>query len=224
MNTSTPRTFRSHASREPDGLSLKTLAVAVCSVLGLGVASHARAASTVTADGRTSTNVANSGNVFTVTTSTINKAGNTAFNSFSNFNVGNGDTVKLDLPGSTTNLVNLVWNAQTVINGTVNSYLSNNKIGGSVYFADPNGIVVGSTGVLNVGALSLSAPTSAFMNTLLDGNGNVSTEAAAVTTLMQGQEPLADASGTCLICVNGTINANNAVRIRASAIDVSGTV
>ncbi len=224
MNTSTPRTFRSNSSREPDGLSLKTLAVAVCSVLGLGVASHARAASTITTDGRTNTNVANAGNVFTVTTSTINKAGNTAFNSFSNFNVGNGDTVKLDLPGSTTNLVNLVWNAQTVINGTVTSYLSTNKIGGSVYFADPNGIVVGSTGVLNVGALSLSAPTSAFMNTLLDGNGNVSTEAAAVTTLMQGQEPLADASGTCLICVNGTINANNAVRIRASAIDVSGTV
>lgn len=225
MNTPTPRASRRNPSQHAtEGLSLKTLAAAVCGVLGMGASSHAVATSTIQADTRATTNVAQSGNVFTVTTNTINKAGNTAFNSFSNFNVGSGDTVKLNLPGATTNLVNLVWNAQTVINGTVNSYLSNNKIGGAVYFADPNGIVVGSTGVLNVGALSLSAPTSAFMSSLLDGSGKVATEATAFTTLMQGQEPLADSSGTCMICVNGTINANNAVRIRASAIDVSGTV
>ena len=209
---------------------LRTLAAAICSVLGLGASSLAWAAtpSQIIADGKTGTVVTSTGAagsaVFGVTTPTVN--GSTAFNSFTNFNVVKGDTVNLTLPGTTTNLVNLVWNAQASINGTVTSYLNGGttKKGGAVYFADPYGIVVGSTGVLNVGALSLSAPTMQFMDSLLDTNGNVNPASSAVTTLLQGQEPLADNSGTCLICVAGQVNATNAVRIRATAIDVSGTI
>ena len=209
---------------------LRTLAAAICSVLGLSASSLAWAGppSQINADGKAGTAVTSTGApgsaVWGVTTSTVN--GSTAFNSFSNFNVVKGDTVNLTLPGTTSNLVNLVWSAQASINGTVTSYLNGGttKKGGAVYFADPYGIVVGATGVLNVGALSLSAPTTQFMQSLLDSNGNVNPASAAVTTLLQGQEPLADNTGTCLICVVGTINATNAVRIRATAIDVSGTI
>jgi len=177
---------------------LRTLAAAICSVLGLSASSLAWAGppSQINADGKAGTAVTSTGApgsaVWGVTTSTVN--GSTAFNSFSNFNVVKGDTVNLTLPGTTSNLVNLVWSAQASINGTVTSYLNGGttKKGGAVYFADPYGIVVGATGVLNVGALSLSAPTTQFMQSLLDSNGNVNPASAAVTTLLQGQEPLAD--------------------------------
>src|ERR1700733_2521373 len=102
---------------------LRTLAVAICSVLGLGASSLAWAVtpSQIVADGKTATTVTPSGAagsaVFGVTTSTVK--GSTAFNSFSNFNVVKGDTVNLTLPGATTNLVNLVWSAQASIDGTV---------------------------------------------------------------------------------------------------------
>lgn len=232
MKTVMPHASHSRASQAQEILSLKTLAAAVCSVLGLGLAPHIHAASTITKDGHTGTTVApvtaGAATVFTVTTNTTNTSGTTAFNSFSAFNLGSGDTVKLVLPSNTTNLVNLVWNSQAVIDGTVTSYLhgGTTTIGGAVYFADPYGIVVGKDGVLNVGALSLSAPTTDFMNSLLDSSGNVNPNAAAVTTLMQGQEALAETSSgaPCLICVDGTINATNAVRIRATSIDVSGTI
>ncbi len=163
--------FRSHLTSYR--LPRKTLAAAVCSVLGLGLTVQVAAASTIVKDGKTATTVTQTGAagaaVIDVTTATKNASGSTAFNSFSDFNLSGGDTVNLHLPDTATrNLVNLVWNTQTVINGTLNSYLADGKtIGGNVFFADPNGVVVGSAGVLIVGALSLSTPTADFMNTLL---------------------------------------------------------
>ncbi len=222
------RSHPSFAQAAMATMPMRGLVTAICGVLGLGMASSASAASQIIKDGKTATTVAMTGSsgaqVFDVNTTTVSTDHKTAFNSFSNFDVVQGDTVNLHLPGASTNLVNLVWNAST-INGTVNGYLNGKTTsGGAVYFADPYGIVVGSSGTLNVGALSMSAPTMTFMNSLLGSSGNVDPSSAGFATLMQGQEPLAESAGTCLICVAGTVNANNAVRIRATAIDVSGTV
>ena len=151
----------------------------------------------------------------------------TDFNSFKDFVLADGETVNFLLSSTAKNVVNLVWNSRdgTIIDGTINSYLSNGNIGGNVFFADPHGIVVGATGKLNVGSLSLSAPSRAFMNSLLDGSGALDLEGDAMKDLLLGKEVLAKSdNGDCVICVSGMINANNAVRIRATAIDVDGSI
>ncbi|MCS3501395.1 hypothetical protein M2189_009094 [Bradyrhizobium japonicum] len=70
---------------------------------------QAQTANVITPDGRTGTSLQTSGSVTNVTTSTI--SGNNAFNSFSQFSVGQGNTVNLQLPAGTQNLVNIVRDA-----------------------------------------------------------------------------------------------------------------
>ena len=50
-------------------------------------------------------------------------------------------------------MVNTVEN-RISISGTVNA-IRNNKIGGNLYFLSPKGMVVGSTGVINAGSLTM---------------------------------------------------------------------
>lgn len=84
-------------------------------------------------DGRTATTVATNGSVSTVTTGTV--SGPNAFNSFSQFKIGSGNTGNLILPNGTSNLINLIsGNDPAVVNGVLNSY-KNGQIGGNVYFA-----------------------------------------------------------------------------------------
>ncbi|MEO7068629.1 MAG: leukotoxin LktA family filamentous adhesin, partial [Rhodanobacter sp.] len=228
-----PSAARFDAGHAMPRFTIKSLAAAITAVLGVAMSMQAAAVVTnINKDGKTDTTVAHatSSHLYDVTTTTLSQNGNTAFNSFHDFTVDASDTVNMHLPDSSKNLVNLVWDSQTVINGTLNSLVGsgvNAKVGGNVYFADPHGVVVGATGVLNVGALSLSAPSSEFMGSLLD-SGSLKTNTASgqpMYVLLTGQEAQAKAgANTCLICINGTINANNAVRIRATAIDVSGTI
>ena len=96
-------------------------------------------------DGRTSTSLITNQNVTNVYTSTV--LGSTGFNSFSIFNVYDGNEVNLFLPDGASSLMNMVHDQQTVIDGYLNSY-KDGKIGGDVYFLNPHGIIVGKTGVL----------------------------------------------------------------------------
>ena len=121
-------------------------------------------------DGRTQTGLQTSGNVTNVTTSTV--SGPNAFNSFSQFGVGQGNTVNLQLPSGSQNLINIVRDAPAYVNGTLNSY-ANGKIGGNVYFADPQGFVVGATGTVNVGSLNVSTPTREFTDKLIGAQGQI---------------------------------------------------
>ncbi len=105
----------------------------------------AQQANVIVPDGRTATTVTTNGSVSTVTTATI--SGPNAFNSFSQFQIGAGNTGNLILPNGTSNLINLInGNNPAVINGVLNSY-KNGEIGGNVYFAAPGGFIVGRSGV-----------------------------------------------------------------------------
>src|ERR1700683_2804119 len=110
----------------------------------------------ILATGRTATMIGVSGRTTTITTSTI--SGGNAFNSFSQFREGRGNTVNLVVPGSARNLVNIVTGGPVDIQGTLNSY-KNGVIGGNVVFADSYGFVVGASGVVNVGSLSVAPPS-----------------------------------------------------------------
>lgn len=165
-------------------------------------------------DGRTGTSLQTSGSVTNVTTSTV--SGNNAFNSFSQFSVGQGNTVNLQLPTGTQNLVNIVRDAPVYVNGTLNSYM-NGAIGGNVYFADPKGFVVGRSGVVNVGSLNVSTPTREFTDSLIGAGGQINQ--SAVGNLMAGSFPVSPDGN---IRIYGRVNAQDGVRLTGQNVYVGG--
>src|SRR6185437_791547 len=165
-------------------------------------------------DGRTQTQLQTSGNTTNVTTGTV--SGADAFNSFSQFGVGSGNTVNLQLPSGTQNLINLVHSAPAYVNGTLNSY-ANGKIGGNVYFADPYGFVVGKSGVVNVGSLNLSTPSKDFTDRIVGPQGQI--DNGAVANLMNGSFPVSPDGN---IRIYGRINAADGVRLTGQNVIVGG--
>ncbi|MDI3559416.1 leukotoxin LktA family filamentous adhesin [Bradyrhizobium sp. Arg816] len=175
---------------------------------------QAQTANVIVPDGRTGTSLQTSGSVTNVTTSTV--SGNNAFNSFSQFSVGQGNTVNLQLPTGTQNLVNIVRDAPVYVNGTLNSYM-NGAIGGNVYFADPKGFVVGRSGTVNVGSLNVSTPTREFTDSLIGAGGQINQ--SAVGNLMAGSFPVSPDGN---IRIYGRINAIDGVRLTGQNVFVGG--
>ena len=165
-------------------------------------------------DGRTATSLQSNGNVTTITTSTV--SGATGFNSFSQFKEGAGNTVNLALPNGTSNLINVVRDGTVVINGILNSY-KDGKIGGNVYFADPYGFVVGSSGVVNTGTLNVSTPSKEFTDSLISPQGQIN--AAATSQLMGGNVPL---SPDGFIAIKGRVNALEGARLVGQNVLIGG--
>lgn len=175
---------------------------------------QAQTANVIVPDGRTGTSLQTSGSVTNVTTSTV--SGNNAFNSFSQFSVGQGNTVNLQLPTGTQNLVNIVRDAPVYVNGTLNSYM-NGAIGGNVYFADPKGFVVGRSGTVNVGSLNVSTPTREFTDSLIGAGGQINQ--SAVGNLMAGSFPVSPDGN---IRIYGRVNAQDGVRLTGQNVYVGG--
>lgn len=184
----------------------------VGAVLGSGAPVLAQSIGIVP-DGRTQTQLNTRGGVTDISTATIR--GNTGFNSFSRFNVDAGKTVNLLLPGQTSNLLNLVYGEQSNINGLVNAY-KNGAIGGNVFFFNPYGVVVGSTGVINVGSLTIATPTTAFMDKLISPLGVV--DDATTAAALAGNIPLS-ASG--LVLIKGRVNATEAITLAGDHVEVA---
>ncbi|NNM86009.1 MAG: leukotoxin LktA family filamentous adhesin [Phycisphaerales bacterium] len=167
----------------------------------------------ITPDGRTQTQLQNNGNITTITTHTI--AGGDAFNSFGNFTVGSGHTVNLVVPTGASHLVNLVWDSPVLINGVLNS-VDGGHIGGNVVFVDPQGMIVGAGGTVNVGSLTAISASASFMNTLLNQAGKI--DPAAASQLLSGEASLSH-DGTVVIA--GKINAASAVNLDAANVIVA---
>jgi filamentous hemagglutinin family protein len=114
----------------------------------------------------TDTNIQTNGNITDIFTNTTVNNGQIGINSFDRFNVNQGDIVNLQLINNQNKLVNLIFDSSaSQINGVVNSYL-NGQIGGNVLFANPNGFVIGESGIFNVGSLTMMTPTMDEMNKL----------------------------------------------------------
>lgn len=167
-------------------------------------------------DGQTRTKLKVSGSITDVTTETVR--GSNAFNSFSRFNVNTGKTANLHVPGAARNLLNLVHDEATRIDGILNSY-KNGRIGGNIFFANPHGFVVGAGGVINVGALSVSTPRREFMERFFRTPGEPSEQAAL--SLIEGTVPI-DPDG--LISIRGRINAAGDIRLRGGRVISAGTI
>ena len=172
--------------------------------------SGALAQTLVAPDGRTQTSVTSAGGALNVTTSTIQN-GN-AYNSFSKFQVGQGDTVNLHVPDAAQRLLNVVHDAPVNVDGVLNSY-KNGKIGGEVYFADPYGFVVGKSGSVNVGSLTVRTPTADAAQKLIDAQGNIN--AQATSDLINNVTPVS-ADGS--VVIKGRINAPDGVHLTGQTV------
>ncbi len=177
---------------------------------GLVAAAVPAGVNDIVPDGRTLTTVHITGHTTTISTATI--SGGDAFNSFRNFAIGSGNTVDLIVPTAANNLVNLVHNGPVVINGILNSY-KNGQIGGNIVFADPQGVLVGASGVLNVGAINFTTPTRQFLNQLVNQAGQV--DMAAASQLLSGTEPLSDSG---VVSIAGHINALTSINLAAAEV------
>jgi len=210
------------------------LAAAIGSVLGIALPLTAwagDAGSSMVVDGTKSTVTAdpNRDKRWQVRTTDIRNGSNAtsvAFNNFREFGVEAGQTVDLILPKDVAgtqvfNLVNLVNDSKaSYINGTLNGFLADEAtVGGRVFFVDPNGLLVGKSGVLNVGSLSVATPTRATMDDILSNPGG-----SAMTGLLTGTLTPEQISRDGKVSIEGTINASNGVRVQARAIDVTGTI
>lgn len=160
----------------------------------------------------TATSMVTNGTVTDITTSTVR--GNTGFNSFGDFNVNAGNTVNLHVPAGKANLVNLVHDSRTVINGTLNG-LKDGSIGGNIIFADPHGLVVGASGVVNVGSLTVTTPSAAQMSQLAATmtNGSDADGTALAADLMAGKYN----AGNGEVSIQGKVNSAGSVNLFAAS-------
>ena len=156
------------------------------------------------------TNIQRNGNVYDVTTTQIHK--NAGVNHFNKYNVGTGDLVNMHIPTDKGALVNFIHGGRSDIHGIVNA-MKNGKIGGDIYFANRDGIVVGKGGVINAGSIHLSTPSKQFMNDALN------TSDANIDLLLSNSFPI---SSSGLIQVEGELNATVKASIKAGKIILSG--
>ena len=94
-----------------------------------------------------------------------NKVGDIGFRQYAKFLLDKGDIANLNYADIET-FVNMV-DSKININGVVNSMRGNNFYNGKAIFVSPNGMVVGSSGVLNVGSLGAYTPSAASYDKLV---------------------------------------------------------
>ena len=112
-----------------------------------------------------------------------------ALNSFKHFNVYDGHIVNLYFPGGTENLINLVHNSDTKIDGTLNS-IKNGNIGGNLYFLNPHGIMISERGIVNVGSLTAVTPTTDFMDNVFSSPGIINQQ--KIFQITEGHIPITE--------------------------------
>ncbi|WP_417269807.1 leukotoxin LktA family filamentous adhesin [Celeribacter sp.] len=168
----------------------------------------------IVTDGRTQTTITVTGNQTGITTGTV--ANRTGYNSFSRFEQAVGNTVNLYLPSATDNLVNIVRDGPVVINGILNSF-KNGDVGGNVYFSDSHGFIVGKTGVVNVGSLTVNTPTDEFLESVIGADGTINQDAAG--KLMRGEIPISPDGS---IVISGQINAENGITLDGQNVTLTG--
>ena len=164
------------------------------------------------------TDVATNGTVHDITSK--KRAGAHAINVFDKFVVGTNHTANLQVPNDLAaggKLVNIVRGSDAAaVHGVLNSE-QNGQLGGDVVFASSAGFLVGSSGVVNVGSLSIKTPSQNDLDNLIS-NGEA--DSSKVSDLLNNSFSVSS-SGT--VTIQGKINAASGVNINANQIDITDT-
>ncbi|NRB17225.1 MAG: leukotoxin LktA family filamentous adhesin [Rhodobacteraceae bacterium] len=171
-------------------------------------------ANNIIADGRTRTNITVTGNHTKIRTDTVSAG--VGFNTFSDFQQAAGQRVDLFVPDQAGSLVNIVSNGAVVINGELNSF-KNGEIGGNIFFASSNGFIVGKSGRVNVGSLTVNTPTQAFLDTIVRADGSINN--AVALQLMRGEIPI---SANGVISIAGQVNAKGGITLQGHTVIING--
>ena len=168
----------------------------------------------ITPTGETGTTVTPAGQQATIETTTVNNR--TGFNAFNAFTVGQDFTVNMVVPTNADRLVNVVKGEAVSISGILNSYkgaVAASNRGGDIYFVAPRGFVIGSTGVVNVGALTVTTPKDSTAQSIITDR-----------SLPAIGYKADDVQGT--VTVSGKINAIDGVKLngRTVTVDAGGRV
>lgn len=144
-------------------------------------------------------------------------ANGVGLNAFQHFELGNNQIANLYFKTSAndTNVLNTLVNTvqnKISISGTVNA-IRNGKIGGNLYFLSHEGMVVGSTGVINAGSLTVITSGKTFY----DGYGDLDPNAAAAAIRDNDWNLSSDAA----IDIHGKINTATGIDLRAAYINVT---
>ncbi len=137
------------------------------------------------------TNVSTDGNTTNITGGLINNG--TGFHHFTDFDLSRGDIANLIFAQGADRYVNLVDNRVSIY-GIFNS-LKGGNIGGDVIFVSPMGMIVGASGIMNVGSLQTITPAQGTYNSLLglgqgityDNIGGLSSEGSTASVSIQGK-------------------------------------
>ena len=180
----------------------------------------AYAASEITkADAANAGTVTQTGDVFNVYADSATAAA--AVNHFSKFNLDSGNIANLYFgtrkdAATAINLINFV-DQRININGTVNA-IKGNAIGGNLYFVSVDGMVVGSTGVINAGAINVMTPTRTAYSDLSGQITAAGTNNDAMLTALQDNSYAVNPEGT--ITVAGQLNAVDGIKLQTANISL----
>ncbi len=146
-------------------------------------------------------------------------SGETGFRQYENFKLTQGDIANLQFikdSAEYSKFINLVDN-QVNINGILNTMKGNNFYNGHAIFVSPSGMVIGSSGVLNVGSFSAITPSQSTYNIFKDSyiENNLSGYEFG-TDNYKGL--ITDSTGN--IVVNGKIFARDEVNLYGKNINV----
>jgi len=195
------------------------------------------------AAGTNITGVTGNNGVYNIQADFIGKNGGSGFKKYDNFTVGQGDTANLMFDGYTkngeaasiTSFINLVKN-QVNINGVVNTMKGSGFYNGHAVFITPGGMVVGSSGVLNVGRLSTVTPTGAkfeeignaydaYMADKTQANANAFVNTGVMNFLSNSKTGGAWGSNADIeVKSGGRIIARDGVVLRGQNVNVAGAV
>jgi len=143
-------------------------------------------------------------------------SGQTQFRHYDKFNLTEGDIANLIYKNGYKHFVNLV-NNQININGIVNTMQNGTFYNGHAIFVSPNGMVVGASGVLNVGSLSVMTPTLAKFNEFMDGYSGDLSQLEYGSDKYNGL--ITDSQGN--IVINGKILSREDVKLYGKNITVA---
>ena len=162
------------------------------------------------------TGVRGNNGVYDITPSALAKKGDgslstVGFRKYKDFQLSKDDIANLIFKYGKNNVetfVNLVDN-QIQIDGLVNSVRDGNFYNGKAIFVSPNGMVVGASGVLNVGSLGIYAPTQKVYDDYL---ANPREDLSTLTT----------SNGGANVQINGKVMAAQDIDIRSGKVDITG--
>lgn len=185
----------------------------------LMIATMAALLSVTTVQATNITGVTGVGNVYDI--NPLKSAGTIGYRQYQDFDLSQGDIANLIFTYGGKNLesfVNLVDN-KININGIVNTMRGGNFYNGHAVFISPNGMTVGSHGVLNVGTLSVLTPDGTTYGNLKTGYNTKSFDEINNLSQLRKQH-----GGNADVNIAGKVFTRGSVNVNAKNINVSGNI